>query len=491
MYPTASVTPRFYGIPKVHKNGAPLRPIVASRGSITYEVAKYVANILSPLVGKNGYALKNSAAMVDDLSNITLGDSDVLVSFDVTALFTKVPVDKSLEVIRDKLMKDDSLSTRTPLSANKVCDLLANCLKTTYFQFEGVIYTQVEGAAMGSPVSPIVANLFMEWFEEKALSTFQYEITIWRRYVDDTIVALCDSLIEDLTSHINSIDPAIKFTREEEINKSLPMLDALTTRNAEGQLSFKVYRKPTHTDQYLQFQSNQPLHHKLGVIRTLHHRCMTLCSTEDLKLQELEHLQKVLTVSGYTKAAWNTATGFSKPAATSVNKASTVHKGSISLPYVGPVTEAIARNIRKTGVQVHLKPTNTIRSRLVHPKDKLGKLEQAGVVYKISCNDCTSTYVGETERRLRARVNEHHRDSSPVGHHASFNNHHIDDNSVSVLHKESDWFKRGVAEAIHIAKEGPNLNRGRERHSLPPIYQTVLSCDHTSSPDHMTTEQSV
>ena len=187
----------------------------------------------------------------------------------------------------------------------------------------------------------------------------------------------------------------------------------------------------------------------------------------------------------------NTATGFSKPAATSVNKASTVHKGSISLPYVGPVTEAIARNIRKTGVQVHLKPTNTIRSRLVHPKDKLGKLEQAGVVYKISCNDCTSTYVGETERRLRARVNEHHQDSSPVGHHASFNNHHIDDNSVSVLHKESDWFKRGVAEAIHIAKEGPNLNRGRERHSLPPIYQTVLSCDHTSSPDHMTTEQSV
>ena len=218
---------------------------------------------------------------------------------------------------------------------------------------------------------------------------------------------------------------------------------------------------------------------------------MTLCSTEDLKLQELEHPQKVLTVSGYTKAAWNTATGFSKPAVTSVNTASTVYKGSISLPYVGPVTEAIARNIRKTGVQVHLRPTNTIRSRLVHPKDKLGTLEQAGVVYKIACNDCTSTYVGETERRLRARVSEHHRASSPVGHHTSFHNHNIDENSVTVLHKESDWFRRGVAEAIHIVKEGPILNRGRERHSLPPIYQTVLSCDDTtSSPGHMTTEQS-
>ena len=161
---------------------------------------------------------------------------------------------------------------------------------------------------MGSPVSPIVANLFMEWFEEKALNTFPYDITLWRRYVDDTIVALCDSLIDDLTQHINSIEPAIKFTREEESNRSIPMLDTLTTRNEDGHLSFTVYRKPTHTDQYLQFQSNQPLQHKLGVIRTLHHRCMTLCSSEELKLQELEHLKRVLTVSGYTKGAWNTAT---------------------------------------------------------------------------------------------------------------------------------------------------------------------------------------
>ena len=150
--------------------------------------------------------------------------------------------------------------------------------------YDNTVYVQVEGAAMGSPVSPIVANLFMEWFEENAIQTFMYEINIWKRYVDDTIVALDESLLEDFTAHINGIHPSIKFTREEETERSLPMLDAKTTRNSAGELSFTVYRKPTHTDQYLQFSSNQPLSHKLGVIRTLKHRCETICSTEEGKL---------------------------------------------------------------------------------------------------------------------------------------------------------------------------------------------------------------
>ena len=109
---------------------------------------------------------------------------------------------------------------------------------------------QCEGAAMGSPVSPIVANLFMEWFEEHAIQSYIHEIRLWRRYVDDTIVALHASKLDHFTDHINSIDENIKFTREEEVERSLPMLDAKTTRSEQGELSFTVYRKPTHTDLY-------------------------------------------------------------------------------------------------------------------------------------------------------------------------------------------------------------------------------------------------
>ena len=150
------------------------------------------------------------------------------------------------------------------------------------------------------------------------------------------------------------------------------------------------------------------------------------------------------------------------------------YKGSVTLPYVGPVSEAVARYIRKTGVQVHLRPTNTLRAKLVHPKDKVERLQQAGVVYKIKCNDCPELYVGETERRLNARYKEHHRSSSPVGLHMEQRRHSMDDSSVSILHKEADWFRRGVAEAVQIQREAPTLNRGRERHILPTIYQELL-----------------
>ena len=153
---------------------------------------------------------------------------------------------------------------------------------------------------------------------------------------------------------------------------NIAMLDTEITRTPSGKMTFTVYRKPTHTDQYLQFDSNQPLQHKLGVIKTLYHRCNTICTTQENKLREIEHLQKVLSISGYTRSAWVTAIK-PKRKTTTPPKSERNTKGSITLPYVGNLSNAIARIIRKAGVQVHLKPHNTVRSHLVHPKDKIKK----------------------------------------------------------------------------------------------------------------------
>ena len=154
--------------------------MVAFRGSKIYETAIFLAEILSPLVGHNRYALQNSAKMVKTLSDLTLEDTDVLVSFNVTALFTKVSVEKSLSVILHCSENDSTLAARTKLSPINIRDLLGMCLKTKYLIFDSKIYTQMEGAAMGSPVSPIVANLYMEWFEKTALQSFQYNIIEWK-----------------------------------------------------------------------------------------------------------------------------------------------------------------------------------------------------------------------------------------------------------------------------------------------------------------------
>ena len=93
---------------------------------------------------------------------------ECLSSYDVSALFTSVPIDPALKVIKALLVKDNTLKERTVMDVEDIILLLEFCLKNTYFSFQGQFYEQVEGAAMGSPVSPIVANLYMEYLEQKS-----------------------------------------------------------------------------------------------------------------------------------------------------------------------------------------------------------------------------------------------------------------------------------------------------------------------------------
>ena len=128
---------------------------------------------------------------------------------------------------------------------------------------------------MGSPVSPIVANLYMEYLEQKALSTAPPPPRFWNGYVDDTFVIHKEANKQGFLQHINSVDPAIRFTVED--NKedgSIPFLDTIVKPEVDGSLSISVYRKPTHTDQYLQWYSHHDLSAKFGVIQTLSHRAL-------------------------------------------------------------------------------------------------------------------------------------------------------------------------------------------------------------------------
>ena len=144
---------------------------------------------------------------------------------------------------------------------------------------------------MGSPISPIVANLFMEDLEVQAIMTSPSPPVLWKRYVDDTFTIIHKQDKDAFLEHLNNIHPNIKFTSEEtRPDGAIPFLDILITPKDDGSLQTSVYRKPTHTDLYLQWDSHHTIPSKYSVVGTLYHRAKTICSNQEMLLKEEQHL---------------------------------------------------------------------------------------------------------------------------------------------------------------------------------------------------------
>ena len=162
--------------------------IVSSRGIGHLWSTTVLTRILKPLVGKSPPHIHNTQDIVRKVNKVTLQPGECLSSYDVTDLFTMVPVEPALDIIKGLLEQDSTLQERTVLPVKDTILLLGFCLHNTYSSFHGQFYEQVEGVAMRSPVSLIMANLFMEHLEQKALGTATNPLRLWLRYVDDTFV---------------------------------------------------------------------------------------------------------------------------------------------------------------------------------------------------------------------------------------------------------------------------------------------------------------
>ena len=306
LYPTGAGSPKFYGLPKIHKVGMPLRTIVSSIGTVTYETFKELARILKPLVGKSPHHVKNTQDFIQQIKGIHLNQSQCMMSYDVKALFTSVSTTPASNIIRKLLEQDHGLQQRTSMSIENIICVQEFCLNSTYFMFQGKYFEQLEGAAMGSPISPIVANLYMESFEVEAIRSAPHPPYLWKRFVDDTFTIIGSSQKNEFLEHINSIDKYIQFTAEDlRSDGAMPILDILITPEEDGILSTSVFRQPTHTDLYLQWDSHHTLTSKYSVIDTLQHRAQTICSNPQLLQKEEENLQSGLKECKYPNWALN------------------------------------------------------------------------------------------------------------------------------------------------------------------------------------------
>ena len=180
-------------------------------------------------MGQSERHVKNSSAFVDTIQDLEVPPGQKLTSYDVTALFTSIPVPDAVDAVQLKLSADDTLSERTSLSIDKILELLKFCLDTTYFVYKNQIYKQKSGAVMGSPVSPIIAILYMEVFEERALSTAPHPPALWFNYMDDTFTKIHEYYIEEFTRHINIIEPEHYFHNQTRTQRGPALLGHLCT----------------------------------------------------------------------------------------------------------------------------------------------------------------------------------------------------------------------------------------------------------------------
>ena len=389
LYPTGATVPKYYGLPKVHKEDTPLRPIVSSIGSATYETGKELSRILKPLVGRSTHHVRNNQEFIQSIQEITIEEEDCMMSFDVKSLFTSVPIQPTLNIIKKLLEEDTSLHQRTTMAVKHINWLLEFYLTNTYFSFQGRLYKQKEGAAMGSPISPIVANIFMEDFENRALATSPCTPKIWKRFVDDAFTVIKKNQKQTFLNHLNSINSNIQFTSEDPgEDGSIPFLDMLVIPDGEGRLKTTVYRKPTHTNQYLHWDSHHDIPSKYSLIGTLFHRAKTICSEPKHLQDEEEHLYRTLRKCKYPTWALNrvklrnqTTLPKKKKNNRTVNN-NQEHKSHITVPYHQGLSESFKRTCRKNGIEVHLKGGHTIKNLLMNPKDRDPILKRSGVIYR-------------------------------------------------------------------------------------------------------------
>ena len=232
---------------------------------------------------------------------------------------------------------------------------------------------------------------------------------------------------------------------------------------AVGSLLTTVYRKPTHTNQYLQWDSQHAISAKYSVISTLFHRAKDGCSTKEQLEEEHKNIQKVLTSCKYPRwAVHRVGMKTNAPVKPQNNNNNNNQKdtnyriinrrGYITVLYKKGLSQSIKDTCNRYGIQVHFKGGKTIKDLLVAPKDKKHLTKKSGIIYRYKCDrlECNEEYIEESARTFGERFKEHLKDPSPIYDHSNITGHTTTLENFSITGREDQNLIRLMKESRYI-----------------------------------------
>jgi len=269
---TDGLMPKAYGLPKLHKTGHPFRVIISSLKSPLYNLSCYLHNIIKNSVPEAKSSIGNSFKLVKNLNGKTLDSTHTLASLDVESLFTNVPAEKIYEAISNRWQ---IIECNTAITKKEFISAVKLILESTFFSFNNIIYKQIFGTPMGSPLSPIVADLVLQDLEINAMKKLPSHLPLYYRYVDDILLAAPVEQLDTILEVFNSFHERLQFTLEISTNQKINFLD-VTVIIKDQRLLFDRYERPTSTGRYINYYSQHPWPQKQSIMYGLIDRTILL-----------------------------------------------------------------------------------------------------------------------------------------------------------------------------------------------------------------------
>lgn len=397
---------RFYLLPKIHKPEAkwsvankmpPGRPIVSDCGSESYEIAEYIDSFLQPLASLHPAYVKDTPDLINKIKDIQINENSILASIDVDSMYTNIDNLAGLEAV--KAAFNEHPDRNRPDA--ELLKLLELGLTKNDFDFNGETFLQTSGTAMGKKYAPAYANIFMAKWEKEALAKCTLHPHFYRRYQDDIIVIWNHGMDEfwHFFNTLNTHHPTIKLTATVDL-KSIDFLDLTIFKGpslqSKGTLDTKVYFKPTDTHQLLHKASFHPKHTFSSIIKSQVIRFFRNCTLRNDFEDACSILFRALRMRNYGKRMLR-----------SIKSTTIAQLTGSFIKQLGSAKKCIGRVCYTCD---SLKCSTTFRSNVKGNHYQIQSNLNCGssnIIYLVECDLCGMQYVGETQRTLRNRINQH------------------------------------------------------------------------------------